>query len=534
MSPKILKKLRQARWRMELARFGTLATRGLTLTLSLGVVALAGGKIVPLPWLDDTGSVLLGAITLGLVAAAAWALLTRRDALAAAVELDRRFNLKERVSTLVALGPEDGSAGAPRAARQALAADAEARLEGIVVGDQFGLKLPERFWLPGVPAALLVVLGSLVGPFDWFDQKAAANPSEVERERIATETKVLEKRLAERRAAAAMEGVDAKLGDLTAKVEEAAREIGSNKKIAAEDAVLKLNELARSVEERQKELASAEQIRRHLAKMQTITDGPAADLAKALKRGDLDEAAKRLEDLQTKLKEGGLAAEDKAKLVQQLQRMQQEMERAGNLADRAEQLKRSLSGPKLEEELAKLARDQERMQELKELAQRLGECSECLGKEGDGGDAAQRALAQAKEALDRMRQDDKASQLLDNLLDDMAVARAGMCQGDQEGRPGRRDHATGRGRGAGTRDEKADETKGRVSRSPSGVGKGPVTIAGKAEGETFRGESRLELRAAAEAAASAADEAITRQKVPRDYREHARDYFSRLNGQLKD
>ena len=64
--------------------------------------------------------------------------------------------------------------------------------------------------------------------------------------------------------------------------------------------------------------------------------------------------------------------------------------------------------------------------------------------------------------------------------------------------------------------------------------KGEATYAGRTKGFNLKGDSKLEFRAAAADAARAADDAVTRQKVPREYRQHTKDYFDRLNQTLDE
>ena len=61
------------------------------------------------------GGALGGAMVAGLIAALAWALWTRQRPLAAAIELDRRFQLKERVSSTLAMPAEARATEAGRA-----------------------------------------------------------------------------------------------------------------------------------------------------------------------------------------------------------------------------------------------------------------------------------------------------------------------------------------------------------------------------------------------------------------------------------
>ena len=56
-----------------------------------------------------------GALGVGLVAAIVWTLVSRRSVLDAAIELDLRFGLKERVSSSLSLSEDDLQSDAGRA-----------------------------------------------------------------------------------------------------------------------------------------------------------------------------------------------------------------------------------------------------------------------------------------------------------------------------------------------------------------------------------------------------------------------------------
>jgi len=94
------------------------------------------------PWLWPAGAALLG-----LAAAAVWSLATGRGSLDAAIEIDRRFALKERVSTAWALEPalRDTPSG------QTVLSDAVAHVKRIEVGSRFAVRPGRQLLLPLIP-----------------------------------------------------------------------------------------------------------------------------------------------------------------------------------------------------------------------------------------------------------------------------------------------------------------------------------------------------------------------------------------------
>lgn len=525
----VIAKIREARRRLNARHFLRTFVSSLTLSFAAGTLVLLVARLVSLP--IETWMVLTGSLVLGLIAALPWAWRTRHDDLSAALALDHAFGLKERVSTLFALG--DVAAAHPAAV--ALAEDVEKRTSGMEVGERIPVAWPRRAWLPTVPLAAMIAVGVLVGPAPWFQQASAKAPSQEERERVVEQATILEKRLAERKQELEDSKLDEELAALATKIEKATKDIASDKKLSTKEAVLKLSDLAKTLEERQKELSGVEQIRRNLGKLSDPGEGPGKDLANALKKGDFKEAAKQLRDLEQKLKDQNLDAAEKEKLAKQLEKMKDQLEKMADLTERAEQLKKSLPPEMLKQELEKLAQDAERMKQLKELAEKLGECGKCLGKEDGNGKELEQAMADAQSALDEMLKDEQSKQMLEKMLDDMAECRGGMCEGNAESDRIRvTKNSRGKGRGAGEREEAPDDTKGRQTRSPSDIHPGQSFIVGRTQGNTFRGDSKVEIREAAAAAGRAADDAVTRQKVPREYKEHTREYFEKLNGQLRE
>ena len=82
-----------------------------------------------------------------LIIAVIWTFLVRRNALDAAIELDRRFGLKERVSTSLALTTEDRESQIGRA----LLDDASRRVAQVRVSEQFVIAPGWRVMIPLAP-----------------------------------------------------------------------------------------------------------------------------------------------------------------------------------------------------------------------------------------------------------------------------------------------------------------------------------------------------------------------------------------------
>src|SRR5262249_29675361 len=103
--------------------------------LSLAAIAIAVGKwrtfgIDPRLW---GWSWLGGSLAIGLLAALVWTLLRRHSAIEAAIEIDRRFALRERVSSSLALSQSELESQAG----QALMSDTLRRIDKLDVAGAF-------------------------------------------------------------------------------------------------------------------------------------------------------------------------------------------------------------------------------------------------------------------------------------------------------------------------------------------------------------------------------------------------------------
>lgn len=527
MSREVLVKLAQVQRRLNLMHFLKIFSWTLFAAFLIACGAVLADKIAPyglvMNWL------LIGAIGGSALSSIVVFAFTRKSRLDAAMELDRAFGLKERVSTLLSVPDSD----AAHAAIEALKADVERRIEKISVAEKIPVRLPRTGWIPAVPFAAVLALSYFVGPLEWIQSASAKQTTAEERKQIENQTKLLSKKLAERKKEIAESNLDEDLQELTAKLDDVSRELTENKNVGVKDAVVKLSELAKTLEDKKRDMNSLNMVKQNLSKLPNLQEGPGKDLAKALKQGDFNEAVKQLEQLQELLKNQEMDPEQKEKLAKQLDALQEQLKQLANLEEREKQLRKSLPKEAAEQEISKLRQQAQQMKQLQQLAEQLKQCSQCMkagSNDSMDGQKMEDSLEQAKKLMQEMMQEEKNAQMLEEMLDDLAQCRAGMCQGIGE-KPG---NGMGRGVGAGERPEEEDATRSRLTRARSELHKGPSFIVGKTQGKSFKGESTLEMRAEVAEAARAADEAVTRQKIPREYKSHTQDYFDKLNGQLNE
>jgi tetratricopeptide (TPR) repeat protein len=508
--------------------------------LLVAAVLIAVDKYYPLgvlPW-----GWVAGGLGVGLAAAMVWTWLTRRSQLEAALEIDRRFGLKERVSSTFALGADqlDSPAG------KALIEDALKRVDRLHVAEKFRVKLNRWTWLPLAPAALAFLLAMYLNPSAGENKAGGSIASKAERKAVKTSTEALRKKLIERRKEAREQGLkDAE--ELFAKLEQGTKQLAKADLADRKQAMVELNDLAKDLEKRRQKLGGGDKLQDQLKQLKNIQQGPADKLAEAMRQGDFQQALKELKELRDQIEHGKLDAEAKAQLGKQLEEMEKKLRQVADahkkleqdLKQQAKELRKkgqNKEADEIEKQLAKLAQKAPQMEQLQKMADKLGQCSKCM-KQGDKAgakaamDAMKAELADLQEQADELAMLDEAMSELDMAKDSMGCKECdGMgcraCAGNNPfGRPGM---GMGRGRGQGPRPEEKGDTNAYDTKANLKRGKGAAVVVGSVEGPNMKGQVEQEIQTQFEAAKAAAEDPLTDQQLPRSYREHAKKYFDGL------
>ena len=332
-------------------------------------------KYHPLP--VQTWIWLAGATALGLLGAVIWTALSRAPVLEAAMEIDRRFALKERVSSALAMPPEDQQSEAG----QAVSADALRRIKRIDVAEKFTVIPPRKLLLPLAPAfaALCVIL--FVNP-SLVDNSADAKQENLEaKPQVKKASESVRKQLAERREQAKKEGLQ-EAENLFKKLEEGTKELASAPP-DREKALSKLNDLARQLQDRRQQLGGADKVKEQLDQLKNIDRGPADKFAQDIAKGDLKQAADELKKLKDQLENSKLTDQQKADLAKQLEQMKDNLDKLAeshkaaqaDLKKQAEQMRKAgqvADAEKLEQQLRQLQQQAPQMQQLQDMANKLG------------------------------------------------------------------------------------------------------------------------------------------------------------------
>ncbi|MCC6419088.1 MAG: hypothetical protein IT429_12710 [Gemmataceae bacterium] len=520
-----------------------------------GALALAAGWFLLQPLvLPEAEEWVRWAVAGGLAAAATVlaVVLTRLAApsrLGAALELDERFGLKERVTTSLSLGADQEALPAA----QALLADVNRHVAGLHVPTRFPVRLTWPAALVPACAAVLVLLaffyqpgpGSSAASTDDVAKRQTANPEEIKNK--LDELKKLVKKESPKD-----EPKSKEMKELEKAWEKLlGQKIDPNDKEQVRELVQAMRPLEEKIKERLADLKArttrGKQLKDRLKDLKGMQpkdgkfdkDAPGKEFEDALARGDLEKAAQELDRLRKTLDENQLNNKERRQLEERLANLADKLKRLADLEGLQKKLEEALNKltpeerKQLEEQMRKdmeeLARE---MGDLKELADQLEQCLECMKKGGKLGKMQLgQKLKELKGKLAKLDIDPKDLKEMDDLKDQQQCLGGacqamllglmngnGMGQGGPPGtkRPIAKDGDTDHKNAAQKADLKDDV---------------PLRITGFRKGGTFAQIPAREVGTAFRQAQQEAPTALERQRVPPDAADLYRGYFENLGGQ---
>jgi hypothetical protein len=533
---KLRRKVRLARRRLAVQQFLRAAPWFLFVALAVAALVIAVDKYYPLGLVSWVWPAI--GVAVGVVGAALLVWLRGQSELDAALEIDRRFGLAERVSSAYALPAAERDTPMGRA----LVDDAVRAIARVDVAPGFRLSLSRAALLPLLPAVVAFLISVFLNPIS--ETATATTEDSAQKLEVKKTVEVAQKKIAERLKEAREN--DLKEAEALAKLEAGMKELskGDDDK---RQALVKMNDLNKELAERREQLRAGERLQEQFQQLKNLAKGPADKLAEALQEGNMQEGARELQALQEKLQAGQLDEQSRAELAQQLAAMEQKLKSAvEKQREMADDLKRQIAekraagqskeAEQLEKKLAKLEQMAPQMEKLSQMAMKMGQCSSCM-KEGDKESAAA-ALAEMQGELAEMAKEQAAGQLLDDALEEMADAKAGLGEMDSEnegnmfGQAQQRTERRGLQPGQGHLDAERpeDEVDGGLydTKVRQKVGRGAVSVTGQLDGPNAKGRVEQEIQSQFEAARSSATDPLADTKMPRGYREHARTYFDVL------
>ncbi|MGD9637341.1 MAG: hypothetical protein AB7G28_17550 [Pirellulales bacterium] len=523
----------------------------LSAALAAALVAIAAPRVVAIADLPANWDAIwfLGAAAAGIAAAAVWTFIARRTALDAAIEIDRRFDLRERIASSISLSDEEQRTEAG----QALVKDAVRAAGRIDVGDKFRPRLGERAWLPLVPAALTFLVILFFNPSTATSSLDPNAPAVVAKQ-INTAAESARKKLEEQRKEAERRGLK-EAESLFKRIEAQTDDLAKKKDLDRTKAAVKLNDLARQLTERRKQLGGKEGLQKQLQSMKSFDHGPAEKIAEAMKQGDFQEAAKQLEKLAQQLRDGKLDPQQKAELAKQLEQLQKKLADAAQAHQQAmDDLQKQIAQQKaagdmakageLQQKLDQMAGQSQQMQQMQQLSSQLGQMQEGM-KQGDSQKTAN-AMQQMAQQLSQMQQEANEVEMLDSAMDQLQMAKDAMscknCQGagcaecegskfamgngaKQSGQPG---GGIGTQRGNHRPSNDNPKTSTRESRVRGKPGQGAAVYAGTIAGPNIKGNVEATIQQEMASFQGSETDPLTTQELPRNRREHAEEYFNQL------
>ncbi len=499
----------------------------------VAALALAAGWFLLQPYILQANpewlrwTVAGGLLGVGLLVAVVLAVIRAPSRLAAALSLDERFGLRERVTTSLTLAP--GVEATP--AGQALMADVGARVGKLDVGERFPVRVAWTAALVPVCAAALALLAVFYQPVipvanasNGDDPTQSINvPPELQKKLEKLAKKPTEKTPdAVQERSKELKEIDAELEKLV------------NKPVGTKEQLQKLakdlTDLESDVKRREKDLAQKSQaLKEQLKNLDKMTKkdndkkGPGKELEKALAQGDFEKAKEEAEKLAKKLQDGELTDKEKDELTKEIKDLKEKLEKLADKQEEEEKLKNlaregKIDQETLEREMAALKKEKDSLKDLKEIAEQLEQAEQAM-TEGNAEKAAQ-GMKKAGEKMKRMRGNKKELDELADKLQNIQDARR-MAGETMDGRPVP---------GAGRRPESKE---GDFTSRPSQANvdfdaKGRKEITDLVPGSAFKKKSSKEMAGEITQASQEAAEAKENQRVDRAAKEMYKGYFENL------
>ena len=516
------------------------------------------------PWLIDSPpewlrwTVLGVAASLGILAALVWSILRTPSRETAALELDKRFDLRERVTTVLTLRPEERSTPAGHAVLN----DAHSHVSKLIVAEKFPVR-PGRFaagvpvLLCGVALAYFFYQPDVSGAAESETAIAEANKKDPEKradaETVKKPTQPFTKQKTtdemDRKKSMELEKLEEDLDKLMDKWNKTPAETEEKKREKVTELTAMEEKLQKFKEQEFQKLKEIEKQLQQLDRMQKekeFPDGPAKEFKEALAKGDLKAAIKQVDELQKKAKDKKLDAQDLKKLDAQMKEMKKQTEKVAKNQEQQDQLQKKIDQTKkdgkdadsLERELEKVKQDAkessemmermaERMEKIRQAAEqgKMEELAEEIGKMG--GD-----LKQLENELQDLESSDEYLQRLKEECKNACKACKGGKDGDKLKDGDNAPWSPFTNPATGKREENKNAKTNSQDERIRGLfdPRGKKSYGGTVRGPAFTKRSASEMGQDIKQAAQEAPQAIDTQRLPRDAQAAVKEYFEKIGG----
>ena len=516
------------------------------------------------------GLIAIGAGVSALLASLIWTAATREPAAFAAAALDEAAGLRERISSgLFLQQSEDPFA-------RAVVADAERVGDSLSVRTHLRLSVPRSLGVSAF-AMLVVALMFLVPLGAWKSAEASVI--------LEPEQQIVQARLVVKKEISALKKMaetNSAFDDIKEELEklEQGPPLGEMKNPAdlRHEAVKTIDRVQDALKKKREDskYRSVKEMRKMLRGLDKPKDNQAQTqkLNKALAQGDFKTAKEEVKALQEQLatlksegdkelvKKMGRQLDELAKQIEQMAKKDQvakELEKAGIKKEDLERMVENLKKGDLDQvkkklqekgmspqQAKKLAQKMQQRQQAKAQAQQLSQAMKQAAQACNSGHAAAAAagLSQAGQQLSDLEQMEQEMAQLDSMIaqaqnaQDQLGSNCSSCNGT--GQRGGKPCGSCNGSGQGDRPGTGGKGKGRgglVPEAPTKVGfrmqrqkvattKGAIIGQFLVDGEQVKGAVSREFAEVLSAAERQASDAVSRDRVPRQYQKAVKEYFS--------
>ena len=423
----IEKAITRARRRLLLSAWMQWLGQFMLAAVAAGLLLLLTERLLALPVPMWVYAALAG---LAAVAALITAVIHQPSRQHVAAMVDERLQLKDRLGT--ALYAQDLAESNPFAKQ--VVEDAQEAASTVRVNRAFALQ-PGRAWnavLPGLVAlALMAWLLPTMDLFGFDEQREQEQIRQAQADAAVEQIALAETVISD----AANSQTRVSRADPTQRATELAsittRDLstpGMREKAAAQlsDVQERLSLAKQSLELEAKMLANA------MSGIEPEQRGPADDFADALRRGDYKTAQQQLQKLAEKFEAGGMSAEEKAQVQQQLQSMAQQLQ---NMAQQA-QLAQQQTQQQIQQQLQNTGISQQQIQQLQNQGMNQQQVQQAiqqhLQQQGMSQQQAQQQAQQIAQQISQMQQQSQGQGQCSNTGNSLSQSLQQMAQGMQQ------------------------------------------------------------------------------------------------------
>ena len=545
--------VRQAKLRLALATFGRSFAYTLSAASILSMLVILTKRQMVFSFAVDT--ILLINFALAVISSLAFTWLKLPEEVGVAQEVDKRCNLKERLSTSLSL---EGDLAKSEIAR-ALIADTEKSTGQINLTREFPLKPTRLFCFPCLLVPCMFLLYLWMDPVGIAKAEPVSESKVEEKNQVNEAAKLLKRQIQQRKRNASEKGLleaEKLYGRLESKIDSVIKD----PKMDQKQTMIAMNDLKKQLEQRSSQLSNPESFKKILAQMKGLQAGVGKEMLDAMKKGDYKSAKERIDQLANQLQKEGLSEQEKASLKKELDALGNALKKSIDAATQQKnQLERQLESAREAGDQAEVARLQEQfqsldaqerqMQSLREMSDLMESASKSL--DNDQLMDASASMEELAQRLDQMQKEASELKDLESTLGDIAQSKSAMrcqacsgsgcsqCSGSSmssgqmasrqaNGSGTARGDGLGKGSGFGDRPETESETNTYQTQVQGKLTEGKSVIAGIADGPNRKGVSREDLKQAIKASLKEQGSPSENQVIPRAEREHARQYFDQL------